>query len=429
MVTDEDQQTVWQADYSPFGKARIKTEQITLNLRFAGQYEDSETGTYYNYFRDYNPNRGRYQTSDPIGLKGGVNSYAYVSGDPLGYSDPLGLVINICIPGPCRGITSFIDRSSAYDLDQQEVQVGVDSVPKPSVNSEFMQKVSAVFAEAAFQLENNPDYAGNNALAAFAKALKDDAPYIVGGLLGISALSAIPPPVGISLTGGVIALGAVMVGVEGIVFLREVADLLRTVSTIPGCDGIALQQQGSEFANTIFKTGLNVAEGAILGSFGAIGKVAKYVKGFDKQPKGDSFDELVDDVKRNVDVNSLPGPVLPDKIADTFKNGIYTNRILVNDAAFYKYHGVDNRTGKKYSWLTNKRYASEVELRTDLAIRSDWGVNITSVSEFKVPKGTWVSEGSAASQGEGYNGGGYQAVITNLPKSWVVRTDKAFDYE
>jgi RHS repeat-associated protein len=74
LVTDEDQETVWHADYSPFGLIDIQTQQITLNLRLPGQYEDRESGTYYNYQRDYDPNTGRYLISDPIGLKGGMNT-------------------------------------------------------------------------------------------------------------------------------------------------------------------------------------------------------------------------------------------------------------------------------------------------------------------------------------------------------------------
>jgi RHS repeat-associated protein len=61
------------------------------NLRFPGQYYDQETGTYYNYFRDYDPSVGRYIQSDPIGLDGGINTYGYVKASPLMHVDPDGL--------------------------------------------------------------------------------------------------------------------------------------------------------------------------------------------------------------------------------------------------------------------------------------------------------------------------------------------------
>ena len=44
----------------------------------------------YNYFRDYDPSIGRYIESDPIGLRGGINTFAYVHA-PLGKADPKGL--------------------------------------------------------------------------------------------------------------------------------------------------------------------------------------------------------------------------------------------------------------------------------------------------------------------------------------------------
>lgn len=57
-----------------------------------GQYFDSETGLYYNGARYYDPkNGGRYISSDPIGLAGGLNTYLYANTNPLRYIDPLGL--------------------------------------------------------------------------------------------------------------------------------------------------------------------------------------------------------------------------------------------------------------------------------------------------------------------------------------------------
>lgn len=81
------------------------------NIRFPGQVADSETGLYYNYFRFYDPSLGRYLTSDPIGLRGGLNTYAYVEGNPVRYIDPNGLTKNDVdlIMGDIKGRYSEID--------------------------------------------------------------------------------------------------------------------------------------------------------------------------------------------------------------------------------------------------------------------------------------------------------------------------------
>ena len=63
-------------------------EQIAEDNYDPRQYEDEETGLYYNYFRDYDPATGRYVESDPAGLRGGLNTYLYVEAMPTALSDP-----------------------------------------------------------------------------------------------------------------------------------------------------------------------------------------------------------------------------------------------------------------------------------------------------------------------------------------------------
>ena len=79
------------------------------NFRFAGQLEDQETGTFYNYFRDYQASTGRYLQSDPIGLVGGVNRYAYVEGQSNRAVDPYGNFLFVTgLAGAAFGFTGNI---------------------------------------------------------------------------------------------------------------------------------------------------------------------------------------------------------------------------------------------------------------------------------------------------------------------------------
>ncbi|MBW8760703.1 MAG: hypothetical protein JF586_24245, partial [Burkholderiales bacterium] len=74
---------------------------LQQSLRFPGQQYETFGGRHYNHFRDYDPTTGRYVQSDPIGLNGGVNTYAYVGGNPLSRSDSSGLALDCVIPLGC----------------------------------------------------------------------------------------------------------------------------------------------------------------------------------------------------------------------------------------------------------------------------------------------------------------------------------------
>ncbi|UJM90541.1 DUF6531 domain-containing protein [Rhodanobacter denitrificans] len=91
-VTNSNSQAiVWQAQGLPFTNQVTTNVWRTFNLGFPGQYHDLESGMWQNGARDYNPYIGRYVESDPIGLAGGINTYAYVGNNPLSNIDPFGL--------------------------------------------------------------------------------------------------------------------------------------------------------------------------------------------------------------------------------------------------------------------------------------------------------------------------------------------------
>ncbi len=105
LIADSAQKTVWRWDQQePFGANPANEDPdgdgiaFSFPQRLPGQYYDAETLLHYNYFRDYDASIGRYVESDPIGLRGGLNTYIYVDGRPLEFVDPTGEgPIGICI--------------------------------------------------------------------------------------------------------------------------------------------------------------------------------------------------------------------------------------------------------------------------------------------------------------------------------------------
>jgi RHS repeat-associated protein len=95
-LTDEDGQMAWSGTYKAWGFAEekrndaVRTVKIGNQLRFQGQYFDSETKLHYNRHRYYDPQIGRFVGKDPISFSGGINIYQYAPNSTQ-WIDPLGL--------------------------------------------------------------------------------------------------------------------------------------------------------------------------------------------------------------------------------------------------------------------------------------------------------------------------------------------------
>lgn len=77
--------------YEAYGKTTASGAASDNAFQYTGRENDG-TGLYYYRARYYDPELSRFISSDPIGLGGGINTYAYVGGNPISLIDPLGLM-------------------------------------------------------------------------------------------------------------------------------------------------------------------------------------------------------------------------------------------------------------------------------------------------------------------------------------------------
>jgi RHS repeat-associated protein len=139
LVEDDDGRIVWRAEIAPFGTAALWPKNtITLNLRFPGHYFDVETGLHYNRFRYYDPQLGRYIQSDPWGIAGTYNLYAYPA-NPLLDVDIRGLGEENDKNCKQAGEDADADEKAALKRQKGDIAAGEDLglIDKPDMAPNF----------------------------------------------------------------------------------------------------------------------------------------------------------------------------------------------------------------------------------------------------------------------------------------------------
>jgi RHS repeat-associated protein len=119
-VEDDDGRAVWSGRMEPYGRMDVSPQaSIDFALRFPGHYHDAETGLHYNRLRYYDPVLGRYLQTDPLGVDGNINVYAYCTTNPLRQVD---------VRGDCGSGTTDDDD----DDDGTSREDGDDAEPTPA---------------------------------------------------------------------------------------------------------------------------------------------------------------------------------------------------------------------------------------------------------------------------------------------------------
>ncbi|WP_181259361.1 RHS repeat domain-containing protein [Pseudoduganella armeniaca] len=131
-LTDCDGKVAWSAQYKAWGQAKQAISDAACRagmwnpIRFQGQYEDAETGLFYNRYRYYDPSTARFLSQDPIGLDGGANLYQYAP-NPTAWIDPLGLA-------RCGSAAATLKRLKGMNISRIEQAIANEGFSKTKDN-------------------------------------------------------------------------------------------------------------------------------------------------------------------------------------------------------------------------------------------------------------------------------------------------------
>ena len=105
-------------------------------FQYTGQAWVPELGMYYYKARMYSPTLGRFLQPDPIGYGDGLNWYDYVGGDPVNFTDPLGL------QSGGGDIVVFSCRNGQQSVPDAREEYGIACIPL--LNTKTLREVASV---------------------------------------------------------------------------------------------------------------------------------------------------------------------------------------------------------------------------------------------------------------------------------------------